>query len=245
MPERIPQSVAKRVAFKAYLTGTTTPATSKTIAITISKNGAAYGNPSAGATSATEIASGSYYVDLSVTDTGTLGPLMLLGTAAAIDNVDVVFEVANAHNAGFDGVPSAAAQATGGLPTVNSSGDIHGVAGNIGGNVAGNLSGNVAGSVASVTAAITLPSIPANWITTAGITDGAITDPKIAVPAETAGRPTGILGMIRRFFEWGSNKRTRDTGSGTVLLRNAADNATLETQTQSTVGTLDTQTKGV
>ena len=52
--ERIPQSVAIRVTFKAYLASDhATPATGKTIAITISKNGAAFGNPSAGATNAT------------------------------------------------------------------------------------------------------------------------------------------------------------------------------------------------
>lgn len=82
---------------------------------------------------------------------------------------------------------------------------------------------------------------------TNGVTlaDGAITEAKISTPAETAGRPTGILGMIRRVWEWNTNKRTRDTGTGTLLLRNAADSATLETQTQSTAGSVDTQTKGV
>jgi hypothetical protein len=77
------------------------------------------------------------------------------------------------------------------------------------------------------------------------LADGAITEAKIAMPAETTGRPTGLLAMIRRAFEWVANKRTRDRSTGTVLLRNAADNGTLETQTQSTSGTVDTQTKGV
>lgn len=38
----------------------------------------------------------------------------------------------------------------------------------------GDISGNVDGSVASVTAAITLPTIPANWITAAGIAASAL-----------------------------------------------------------------------
>jgi hypothetical protein len=117
MPERIPASVAYTVVFKAYLSDGVTAATGKTIAITISKNTAAFGNPSAGATNATEIASGWYYVALSTTDTGTAGPLLVHGTATGVDPVDLQLTVANAHNAGFDGVPNAAAEAAGGLYT--------------------------------------------------------------------------------------------------------------------------------
>jgi hypothetical protein len=125
MPERIPQSVTKRVALKAYLSSDhLSDATSKTIAVTISKNGAAFGNPSAGATNATEIASGWYYVDLSTTDTGTTGPLIVRGTSSGVDNVESLFVVVDAHNAGFDGVPSVVAGASGGLPTGNASGQV-------------------------------------------------------------------------------------------------------------------------
>ncbi len=82
-------------------------------------------------------------------------------------------------------------------------------------------------------------------ITTTSIADGALTDAKITFPAESAGRPTTFLAAMRRLWEWTVNKRTRDRSTGTVLLRNAADAATLETQTQSTATTIDTQTKGV
>jgi len=99
MVERITQSTTLRVPLQAYLsTDHITPATGKTIAITISKNGAAYGNPSGGATNATEIASGSYYVDLSTTDTGTLGPLFVLGIVTGIDNVVALYDVVKATN---------------------------------------------------------------------------------------------------------------------------------------------------
>ncbi len=77
------------------------------------------------------------------------------------------------------------------------------------------------------------------------LTTGAISETTITAPAEAAGRPTGILGMVRRLFEWGSNKRTRNRSTGDVLLRDATDATTLETQTQSTSGTTDTQTQGV
>src|SRR5437588_9141332 len=102
--ERIPQSATKRVPLKAYLSSDhVSAATGKTIAVVISKNGAAFANPSAGATNATEIANGWYYVDLSTTDTGTAGPVIVRGTAATVDDTEAAFEVANAHNAGFDG----------------------------------------------------------------------------------------------------------------------------------------------
>jgi hypothetical protein len=88
---RLPQSVAVRRVLKAYLASDhVSAATGKTIAVTISKNGAAFGNPSAGATNATEISAGWYYVDLSTADTGTKGPLVIRGTAAATDDVEIV-----------------------------------------------------------------------------------------------------------------------------------------------------------
>lgn len=118
MPERIPQSVAKRVAFRAYLASDhVTLATGKTIAITISKNGGAFGNPAAGATNATEISSGFYYFDLGTGDSGTAGPLAWRGAVATIDDAGDAYEVVSAFNAGFTGVPAVIASAIGGLLT--------------------------------------------------------------------------------------------------------------------------------
>lgn len=94
MAERIPQGQTIRVPLQAYLASDhVSAATGKTIAITISKNGAAYGNPSAGATNATEIASGSYYVDLSTTDTNTLGPVFVKGAVATVDTIIAIYNV--------------------------------------------------------------------------------------------------------------------------------------------------------
>lgn len=94
MPERIPQATTIRVPLQAYLSSDhVSPATGKTLAVTISKNGGAYGNPSAGATNATEVASGSYYVDLSTTDTGTLGPLWVKASASGVDDAIAIYDV--------------------------------------------------------------------------------------------------------------------------------------------------------
>ncbi len=118
MPERIPNAATIRVPLQAYLSSDhVSAATGKTIAITISKNGGAYGNPSGGATNATEIASGSYYVDLSTTDTGTNGPLFVKGTEGTIDTIIAIYNVVNATNAGFTALPAVAAEAAGGLYT--------------------------------------------------------------------------------------------------------------------------------
>jgi hypothetical protein len=126
MSERIPQSTTIRVPFKAYSsTDGGTEATGITITITISKNGAAFGNPSAGATNATEISNGWYYVDLSTTDTGTLGPLIIRGTGTGIDDVGLARDVVKATTGGFTALPDVAAGASGGVPlSVDSSGRV-------------------------------------------------------------------------------------------------------------------------
>lgn len=124
MSERIPQSVAKLVVFRAYLTSDgKTPATGKTIAITISKNGAtSFSNPNAGATNATEMASGFYKFTLDTTDTGTQGPLAWRGAHADIDDAGDCYSVVSAKNAGFSALPDAAADAAGGLPISDAGG---------------------------------------------------------------------------------------------------------------------------
>lgn len=126
MPERIPQSTTLRVPLRAYLsTDHLSAAAGKTIAVTISKNGAAFGNPSGGATNAVEIANGWYYVDLTTTDTGTTGPLVVYGTATGVDTVEVAYDVADptAVTYGVNVVQwkgtAVASPATAGIPDVN------------------------------------------------------------------------------------------------------------------------------
>lgn len=94
MAERIPQSTTIRVPLKAYLSSDhLSPATSQTIAVVISRNMGGFANPSAGATNATELSNGWYYIDLSTIDTGTLGPLIVRGTCANTDDVEAVYDV--------------------------------------------------------------------------------------------------------------------------------------------------------
>lgn len=113
--ERIPLNSTDREVFRAYLLSDGTVATGKTIAITISKNGGAFANPNAGATNATEISDGFYYWTRGTTDTNTSGPFAWKGTNADIRPVGEVQRVVNANNAGFAGIPDAAAGAAGGL----------------------------------------------------------------------------------------------------------------------------------
>jgi hypothetical protein len=98
---QVPQSTARVVMLKVFETGTTTAATGKTVAVTLSKAGAAFANPNAGATNATEVASGWYKVTLDATDTATLGDLVVRGTAAACDDSERVFGVVDANNGGL------------------------------------------------------------------------------------------------------------------------------------------------
>lgn len=82
------------VMLKVFLSSDhVTAATGKTVAITISKNGSAFANPSAGATNATEVASGWYKVTLDTIDTATVGDLVVRGTSASCDDAEEMGEV--------------------------------------------------------------------------------------------------------------------------------------------------------
>lgn len=98
----IPQSTAFLVVFKAYLSADhVTEATGKTIAITISKNGGAFGDPAAGALNATEITSGWYKAALGTGDADTLGPLAIRGAVATIDDFGICHQVVSATTGGI------------------------------------------------------------------------------------------------------------------------------------------------
>ncbi len=123
MQADILQSVAFTWVFKLYLTDHITPATGKTVAVTLWKfgDGAAFSNPSVGASNATEIANGWYKFTSSTTDTGALGPLIWLGTCTGCDNADQAYQVIKATNGGMTGIPDAVAGANAGLPILSSS----------------------------------------------------------------------------------------------------------------------------
>lgn len=180
MPERIPQSVAITVPLYAVLSSDhITPATGKTIAVTISKNTAGFGNPSVGATNATEIASGWYYVTLSTTDTGTAGPLIVLGTNAATDNVTIAYNVVNANTGGLAALPDTAVTTNGSLLTsgtgtaqLSVSSGLVTLAASQTFSMTGSITGSLSGSVGSVTGAV--GSVSTGGIVAATFASGAL-----------------------------------------------------------------------
>jgi hypothetical protein len=178
---RIPQSVPVRRVLKAYLTSDHfTAATGKTLAVTISKNGGAFGNPSAGATNATEMGSGWYYVDLSTTDTGTKGPLVIRGTAASTDDVEIVHQVVDAHNADFDALPAVVANANGGLPILSSSGT------------------TLAYTVTTATNLTNLPTAPTDWISAASVSAAAVTKVQSGLSTYAGTDTAGTTSLLAR-----------------------------------------------
>jgi len=120
MQERIPQSIAKRIVFKAFLAAdhVTAAGAALTIPVQISKNGGAFANLAtpANATHMDPHDSGWYYIQLAIADTDTLGPLVVRGTEGTIDPVELICEVVAPTNAGFTALPAVAAGAASGLP---------------------------------------------------------------------------------------------------------------------------------
>jgi hypothetical protein len=91
MYSQLKQSTARSVMVKLYLTSDhVTAATGKTLTVTLSKDGAAFG---AVGGSVSEISSGWYKIALNTTDTGTLGTLVVRCTATSCDDAEVVFDV--------------------------------------------------------------------------------------------------------------------------------------------------------
>lgn len=155
---QIPQSTSFVVVFKAYLSSDhVSEATSKSIAITISKAGGAFGNPSAGATTAAEITSGWYKFTLSTTDTDTLGIIAIRGAVATIDDYGDRFCVVSASTGGLTNLDAAVtsrmatySQPSGFLAATFPGGTVANTTNITAGTIA-TVSGNVAGSVGSVT----------------------------------------------------------------------------------------------
>jgi hypothetical protein len=140
--------------------------------VTISKNGAAYGSPS-GAVS--EVGSGLYKIAGNATDSNTLGELWIHATATGADPTDTKYTIVpydpfDGVRLGLTGLANAVPGAAGGLFIAGSNAA---TTVNFTGNLSGSV-GSVTGAVGSVTAAVTLPSIPANWITAAGIAASAL-----------------------------------------------------------------------
>jgi hypothetical protein len=95
------QGVAAVIVGRGYLSSDHfSTATGLDPAITISKAGGNFANPAAGASVMTEIeATGWYKFSLGTGDTDTLGALIIRGTHATMDNIEVVYQVVAAVTA--------------------------------------------------------------------------------------------------------------------------------------------------
>ncbi len=187
---RLPQSTAYTIKLKVYLASDhVTAATGKTVAITIQKGTGAFGNPAAGATNATELANGWYYVALGTGDTDTLGDLIIRGTAASCDDSEQIAQVVNANNGGLEALPDAQDAAAGGLYTRGTgAGQINQAAnGQIDANVVV-MAANTVTASAVADGAIDAGAIAADAITAAKIADGAIDAGALATGAITSAK---------------------------------------------------------
>lgn len=93
------QGVAAVIVGRGYLSSDHfSTATGLDPAITISKAGGNFANPAAGASVMTEIeATGWYKFSLDTGDTDTLGPLIIRGTHATMDNIEVIYQIVAAE----------------------------------------------------------------------------------------------------------------------------------------------------
>ena len=149
-----PQSTTYTIIQQLFLTGTNTPATGKTAAVTISKAGAAFANPSAGAASATEISGGFYFYSLSTTDTNTLGDLTVLFTATGCDVGARILPIVKATNGGLTALPDTAVTGNASLITSGNGTDQLTVAGGIASADAKKINGVLTSAVTTVNAVI-------------------------------------------------------------------------------------------
>jgi len=200
MPERIPNGVAKLVVFRAIASADHfTPSTGKTIAITISKNGAtSFSNPNAGATNATEMASGFYKFTLDTTDTGTNGPLAWRAAGTGVDDIGDVYEVVNATNAGFTALPNVASGSAGAVLTSGTGTAQLSVSSGLVTLAGVTHTGAVIPTVTTTTTATnvtTVNGLAANVITATSIAADAITDAKVASDV-TIASVTGSVGSV-------------------------------------------------
>lgn len=207
---RLAQSTSVVIMLKVFLSNDhITAATGKTVAITISKNGGAFGNPNAGATNATEVSGGWYKVTMDTTDTGTLGDLAIVGTATSCDISDQICHVVSATTNGATNLDAAITsrmatytQPTGFLAatfptTVASTTNI------------------TAGTVTTTTNVTTVNGLAAGVVTATSIADDAITAAKVANGAiDAATFASGALDAV-----WSTATRLLTAGTNIVLAK--------------------------
>lgn len=192
----ISQSTTRRVMLKLYLSSDhIAPATGKTLAVKLSKAGAAFADPSAGATTATEQANGWYYVDLSTADTGTLGDLVVRGTCTGCDDSERLFGVSKATNRGMTALPDVASGSAGAV-LIDGTGTaaVTTTAGKV------LLQATQPGvTIPTVTALTNLPAATTDWLSGAAVKADAVTKIQsgLATPTNiTAGTISTVSGSV-------------------------------------------------
>jgi hypothetical protein len=105
-----PQSTSYIVTLPMYLASDhiTEAGSALSPTVTISKNGAAYANPSAGASTATSVGNNVYKFTLTTTDTNTLGDLWVRFTEATCDPIQRMLVIVKATNGGLTALPDTA-----------------------------------------------------------------------------------------------------------------------------------------
>jgi hypothetical protein len=252
------QSVAYTRMFMMILTSDhVTGATSKTVTVTLSKAGGAFG--AAGGT-ITEVSSGWYKIALTTTDTNTLSDLAFHCTATACDPTDFVDQVVSfstidaVRGASGTGIPNAAPGAAGGLfiagtnaaTTVTTSltttftgnltgsvGSVTGAVGSVSGAVGsvsgavGSVTGNVGGNV---TGSVGSLATQAKADVNAEVVDALATD-TYAEPSSVPAATASIAAKIGYMMALARNKITQT--ATTETLRNDADSGNIATATVS------------
>ena len=148
----------------------------------ISKDGAA--GVALGDTNPVELEDGYYVFDITAAEANA--DLLLLLPESSTANVQVIGVPGALHTrpANFNALGIASDGDISGNVDGNVVGSVASVTGAVG-SVTGSV-GSVTGAVGSVTAAVTLPSIPTDWITAAGINTGALTADAFAADALVA-----------------------------------------------------------
>jgi hypothetical protein len=105
--------------------------------------------------------------------------------------------------------------------------------------VTGNVGGNVVGSVGSVSAAITLPSIPTNWLTAAGLASDAVIEIQTGLSTLTDTGVRSAIGMAAADLDSQLAAIIVAIGSGGL------DAAGVRSALGMTTANLDTQLSGI
>jgi hypothetical protein len=120
-----PQSTSHIVTLPMYLASDhiTEAGSALSPTVTISKNGAAYANPSAGASTATSVGNNVYKFTLTTTDTDTLGDLWVRFTEATCDPIQRMLVIVKATNGGLTALPDTAVTTNASLLTSGTGAD--------------------------------------------------------------------------------------------------------------------------